>query len=91
MDPFQLHEASKSFLLPRSIANFDKVEKILKEYKFFTTVRHPFERIVSTYQDKVVTDAKYKNWRKLIAFNVTHPYQVSFKLLKEKKFEDHEK
>ena len=78
LDPLQLHEASKSFLLPSSTANFDKVENILEEYKFFTTVRHPFERIVSTYQDKVVTDAKYKNWRKRIAYNATLPYQVTF-------------
>jgi len=76
LDPLQLHEASKSFLLPSSTANFDKVENILEEYKFFTTVRHPFERIVSTYQDKVVTDAKYKNWRKRIAYNATLPYQA---------------
>ena len=43
---------------------------ILKNVFSFTFVRHPFVRLVSTYQDKVI-DNNYRHWREIIPKNYT--------------------
>ena len=38
--------------------------------------RHPFIRLVSTYKDKVIDHIEFKNWRKFVNYDPTHPYEV---------------
>jgi hypothetical protein len=50
--------------LPEAMSAIDKT-RILDEKLKITFVRHPFVRLVSCYQDKVV-DHNYHNWRNLV-------------------------
>ena len=51
----------KMYNLPHSLAYNEKMA-LLNDSMKVTFVRHPFVRLVSAYQDKIV-DHPYKNWR----------------------------
>ena len=51
---------------------------LLKYFKKFTFVRHPFTRIVSTYKDKIIDWTNYRDWRQFIGFDKKQPYKVCF-------------
>ena len=49
----------------------------MKDYAFFTVVRHPLERIVSTYRDKIMAWDHYRHWRDIVGYNPAQPFKVS--------------
>ena len=70
-----LHNKVKQyFSLPE---HFNEMEKMsfYKSYTLVTFVRHPFVRLVSAYKDKII-DHPYHNWRKLVKYQESKPYQV---------------
>ena len=70
-----LHKNMKLyFSLPE---NFNEMEKMsfYESYTLVTFVRHPFVRLVSAYKDKII-DQSHKNWRKLVKYQESKPYQV---------------
>ena len=52
-------------------------DKSMKDYMFFTVVRHPLERIVSTYRDKIMAWDHYRHWRDVVGYNPAQPFEVS--------------
>ena len=59
----KFHEYMRAFYnLPKELTRQEKM-LFLNDSLKITFVRHPFVRLVSTYQDKII-DHKYKKWRK---------------------------
>ena len=66
----QLHILSnKLFELPQGLSKKQRLD-IFEEYFTFVFVRHPFDRLASAYQDKVL-DTNYAGWHKKIPKNYT--------------------
>ena len=57
-----VHKKFKSLMKkPRDLSNYEW-QKLLKGSFKFVFVRHPFVRLVSAFQNKVIDDRRYKNW-----------------------------
>ena len=70
-----LHKNMKLyFSLPEKFNEMEKMS-FYESYTLVTFVRHPFVRLVSAYKDKII-DQSHKNWRKLVKYQESKPYQV---------------